>query len=298
VHGILLFDKPPEITSNGALQVVKRLFGARKAGHTGSLDPLASGLLPICFGEATKISAFLLDADKHYWVRVRLGTTTTTGDADGETLEQKPFEQPDSVRLEAVLETLRGPIEQIPPMYSALRHKGKRLYELAREGIEVERAPRPVTIHALELLRNEAGEIDLAVHCSKGTYVRTLAESIGAALGCGAHVSALRRTGVGPYGGTDMITLATLRADAESGAEALDRHLLPIISALGHWPRVVLSTDTAYYLRQGQSVLVPRAPTSGWLCLVDEAGRFIGVGQVEDDGKVAPRRLFKVHENG
>jgi len=294
VDGILLLDKPVGMTSNAALQVVKRLFRARKAGHTGSLDPLASGLLPVCLGEATKVSAYLLDADKHYRVRVRLGITTTTGDADGEMLESRPVGPLDRARLEAVLAGLRGEIEQVPPMYSALHHQGQRLYELAREGIEVERAPRRVTIHALDLLAADGETLDLAVHCSKGTYVRTLAEEIGAGLGCGAHVAALRRTGVGPYGEEGMVTLAAL--DAEAGAEGsdLDRHLLPIPSALAHWPQVRLSADAAFYLRQGQAVMVPRAPTSGWLCLFADDGAFIGVGQVQDDGRVAPRRLFNL----
>ena len=299
MNGILLLDKPIGMTSNAALQVVKRLFGARKAGHTGSLDPLATGLLPICLGEATKVSAYLLDADKRYWVRIRLGVTTATGDADGEVLETRPIAAVDAARLEPVLAGLRGESDQVPPMYSALRHQGQRLYQLAREGIEVERAPRRITLHALEALAIEGDEIELAVHCSKGTYVRTLAEDIGAALGCGAHVIGLRRTGVGPYTEAGMLTLDALRDQAEAaGAEALDRHLLPIVSALGHWPQVRLSADAAYYLRQGQAVVVPRAPTSGWLCLFADDGAFIGVGQVQDDGRVAPRRLFNVAESG
>lgn len=299
VNGILLLDKPVGMTSNAALQVVKRLFGARKAGHTGSLDPLATGLLPICLGEATKVSAYLLDADKRYWVRIRLGVTTATGDADGEVLETRPVAAVDAARLEQVLAGMRGESDQVPPMYSALRHQGQRLYQLAREGIEVERAPRRITLYALEALAIEGDEIELAVHCSKGTYVRTLAEDIGAALGCGAHVIGLRRTGVGPYSEAGMLTLDALRDEAEvAGAQALDRHLLPIVSALAHWPQVRLSADAAYYLRQGQAVVVPRAPTSGWLCLFADDGAFIGVGQVQDDGRVAPRRLFNLPESG
>jgi len=294
VHGILLLDKPIGITSNAALQAVKRLFMARKAGHTGSLDPLASGLLPLCFGEATKISAYLLDADKHYWVRVQLGVTTTTGDADGEVVTTREVPSPDAALLESVLDGLRGTIEQVPPMYSALRHRGKRLYELAREGIEVERAPRTVTIHLLEVLARGADTIDMAVRCSKGTYVRTLAEEIGEQLGCGAHVIALRRTGVGPYAEGGMVTMPELEECVEQGGlEALDDRLLAIDSAISHWPQVRLSADAAYYLRQGQAVVVPRAPTQGWLSLLSEDGVFIGVGQVQDDGRVAPRRLFK-----
>ncbi len=299
VSGILLLDKPVGMTSNAALQAAKRLFRARKAGHTGSLDPLASGLLPICLGEATKVSAYLLDADKRYRVRVRLGVTTTTGDADGEILVTRAVEPFDATRLEAVLDGLRGEIDQVPPMYSALHHKGQRLYQLAREGIEVERAPRRITIHALDALAVAADELELDVHCSKGTYVRTLAEEIGTGLGCGAHVVALRRTGVGPYSEAGLLTLDALRAEADEGApEALDRHLLPVASALAHWPEVRLSGDAAYYLRQGQAVVVPRAPTSGWLRLVGDDGAFIGVGQVQDDGRVAPRRLFNLPPSG
>lgn len=299
VTGILLLDKPIGMTSNAALQVVKRLFHARKAGHTGSLDPLATGLLPICLGEATKVSAYLLDADKRYRVRVRLGITTTTGDADGEVLEQREVTPFDAARLEAVLDGLRGEIDQVPPMYSALRHKGQRLYQLAREGIEVERAPRRITIHTLDARAVSADELELEVHCSKGTYVRTLAEEIGAGLGCGAHVIALRRTGVGPYDEAGLLTLDALRDEADAGGhEVLDRHLLPVVSALAHWPQVRLSGDAAYYLRQGQAVVVPRAPTSGWLCLFGDDGAFIGVGQVQDDGRVAPRRLFEGPRGG
>ena len=199
VNGIILLDKAIGLSSNAALQEVKRLFNANKAGHTGSLDPLASGMLPICLGEATKVSAFLLDADKRYRVRCRLGVRTTTADAEGEIIEERPIDGIDVARITAVLPRFTGQIEQIPPMYSALKHQGQRLYALARQGIEVDRQPRTLFIHELSLLGLENGECTLDVHCSKGTYVRTLAEDIGAALGCGAHVSALRRTGLGPY---------------------------------------------------------------------------------------------------
>jgi tRNA pseudouridine55 synthase len=207
VNGILLLDKPLGITSNDALQRVKHLFRARKAGHTGSLDPLATGLLPICLGEATKISAFLLDADKRYRVKVKLGVTTTTADAEGEVLEEKPITGVDQARIEAALESFRGEIDQLPPMYSAIKHKGERLYNLARQGIEVEREPRRITIHSLVLLDWQAPEFSLDVHCSKGTYVRTLAEDIGNVLGCGAHVTALHRSGVGPFGDAQMVSM-------------------------------------------------------------------------------------------
>ncbi len=291
VQGILLLDKPLGETSNGALQQVKRIYNARKAGHTGSLDPLATGLLPICFGSATKISAFLLDADKRYWVQVRLGVTTSTADTEGEVLETRPVEGIDRDAVERVLERFRGEIQQIPPMYSALKHKGERLYKLAREGIEVEREPRTVQIRELTLLACEPPQLELDVRCSKGTYVRTLAEDIGAALGTGAHVTALRRTGVGPFGEQGMVTAETLHRCQEQGMAALDALLLPVESALSDWPEVRLSPDTAFYLRQGQPVLVPNAPVSGRVRLYDANG-FLGVGEILDDGRVAPKRLL------
>jgi len=294
VSGILLLDKPAGLTSNAALQRVKHLFRAAKAGHTGSLDPLATGLLPLCFGMATKFSTFLLDADKRYRVGVRLGETTTTADAEGELVATAPTDGVSEARLADVLEQFRGPIEQTPPMYSAVKHQGERLYKLARKGIEVEREARAVTIFALELRAFEPPDFEIDVHCSKGTYVRSLAEDIGNRLGCGGHVTALRRTGVGPYQDTDgtFVTLDKLERAAEEGSASLDALLLPLDSALGHWPAVRLSEDAAFYLRQGQPVLVPRAPLDGLVRLYDPSGRFIGVGEMLDDGKVQPKRLF------
>lgn len=291
VDGILLLDKPLGLSSNHALQRVKRLFDARKAGHTGSLDPLADGMLPICLGNATKLSAFLLDADKYYWFRMRLGQTTATGDAEGEVLEERPVDAIDCAQLEQALARFRGDIEQLPPMYSALKHNGKRLYELAREGVEVERQPRTVTIHALEVLRCDLPEVEIRVHCSKGTYVRTLAEDIGAVLGCGAHVTALRRTGVGPYTDLPMHTMDELEQAADGGLPALDAMLLPLDTALGDWPAVRVSADSAFYLTQGQAVLVPKAPTEGWVRIY-QGDDFLAVGEVQDDGRIAPRRLM------
>ncbi len=292
ISGILLLDKPQGITSNRALQRVKTLFKAQKAGHTGSLDPLASGLLPICLGEATKTSAFLLDADKIYTVTCKLGERTTTADAEGEVVDTRPFADISEERVEEALAPFRGEIEQIPPMYSAVKHEGQRLYKLAREGVEVEREPRKVTIHELTLTRFEPPFVDLYVHCTKGTYVRTLVEDLGEALGCGAHVTALRRSGVGPYSGDDMVTLDQLYSESEQGLEALDKHLLPIETALAQWPDVHLSADSAFYLRQGQPVLVPKAPTSGLVRLYEGDSRFLGVGEILDDGRVAPKRLI------
>ena len=294
VSGILLLDKPAGLTSNAALQRVKYLYRAAKAGHTGSLDPLATGLLPLCFGAATKFSAFLLDADKRYRVRVRLGETTTTADAEGEVVATAPVDGVSEAALREALTHFVGAIEQLPPMYSAVKHQGERLYKLARQGIEVERQARVVNIFALELRGFAPPDFEMDVHCSKGTYVRSLAEDIGNRLGCGGHVIALRRTGVGPYrdDGTTFVTVEDVERVAEQGPEALDALLLPLDSTLGHWPAVRLSADAAFYLRQGQAVLVPRAPVEGLVRLYDPSGRFIGVGEVLDDGKVQPKRLF------
>jgi tRNA pseudouridine55 synthase len=295
ITGILLLDKPLGLTSNDALQRIKRYYRAAKAGHTGSLDPLATGLLPCCLGDSTKFSAFLLDADKRYRVRVKLGVTTTTADAEGEVVETLPVEGITEERVRQVLLKFVGGIDQLPPMYSAVKHQGQRLYKLARQGIEVERQPRRIEIHALELLACEPPEIELDVHCSKGTYVRTLAEDIGRELGCGGHVSALRRTGVGPYSEatTPFVSIEQIAALAEGDDfPALDALLLPLDTALGHWPSLRLSADAAFYLQQGQAVLVPQAPTEGLVRLYDPSSRFLGVGSILDDGKVQPKRLI------
>jgi tRNA pseudouridine55 synthase len=293
INGILLLDKPVKQTSNDALQRVKWLYKAQKAGHTGSLDPLADGLLPLCFGNATKVSAFLLDADKRYWARVRLGITTTTADGEGEVLQERPVPAFDEQRLREVLAGFSGEISQIPPMYSALKHKGERLYNLARKGVEVEREPRKICIHEMKLVRFGSPEFDIEVHCSKGTYIRTLAEDIGEQLGCGGYLSKLRRTGVGPYSEADgLVTMEHLEGLGQDGFGELDKLLLPLDSALSHWPTVRLTADSAFYLKSGQAVLVPKAPTDGWVRIYDELGRFMAVGEIQDDGKVAPRRLF------
>jgi len=292
VNGILLLDKPVGLTSNAALQQVKRLFKAAKAGHTGNLDPLASGLLPLCFGEATKFSAFLLDSDKHYVGTCKLGVTTTSADAEGEVLERKPVENYSRAEVEAVLAGFVGEIEQIPPMHSAIKVNGQPLYKLAHQGKEIAREPRRITIYALELVSLEGDELVLDVRCSKGTYVRTLAEDIGRQLGCGAHLSALRRTGAGPFAIEQAVPLSELEHLAESGLAALDETLLPVEAALGDWPQLVLTDNTAYYLRQGQAVQIPQAPTSGLVRLfVGDQHRFIGVGRILADGRVAPQRL-------
>jgi tRNA pseudouridine55 synthase len=295
ITGILLLDKPLEITSNDAIQRVKRAYRAAKAGHTGSLDPLATGLLPCCLGDATKFSGYLLDADKRYRVRVHLGVTTTTADAEGEVSARLPVVGVDEARVREVLRGFVGTIQQLPPMHSAVKHQGQRLYALARQGIEVERTPREIQIFALDLLSITLPEIELAVHCSKGTYVRTLAEDIGRALGCGGHVSGLRRTAVGPFVESpgSFMTLEEVESLArDEDLRRLDAALLPLDSALGHWPSVRLSADAAFYLRQGQPVLVPQAPTEGLVRLYDPSQIFVGVGCILDDGRVQPKRLI------
>ena len=292
IDGILLLDKPIGLTSNQALQRVKRLFDARKAGHTGSLDPLASGLLPICLGQATKVSGFLLNAGKRYQVVARLGQRTDTGDADGQVIEERPVPALDRGLVKRVLARFEGSQTQVPPMYSALKHQGQRLYKLARQGIEIERQPREIEIHGLELLSLEADALELEVACSKGTYVRTLVEDIAQALGTVAHVIVLRRLGVGPYAEGRMYKLEELEALAEQGMERLDELLLPVDSALEHWPSVELGADSADSLMQGQAVMAPGAPSSGKVRLYDEGHGFLGIGEVKLDGRVAPTRLF------
>lgn len=299
VHGVLLLDKPVGMTSNQALQHVRRLFNARKAGHTGSLDPLASGLLPLCFGEATKVSSFLLDSDKLYAVTARLGVRTRTGDAEGDVLETCAVPKLNEAVIERALSGFKGEIQQIPPMYSALKYQGQRLYDLAREGVEVERSPRTVTIRELTLVRHDPDSLELTVRCSKGTYVRTLIEDIAVALGTCAHVIALRRLEVGPYGGEGglpMHSLDELRALASEPGGRLDEKLLPVDSALEHWPAARLGADAAWYFGRGQAVVVPGAPTTGWLRVYD-GDRFLGLGEVIPDGRITPRRLIKIPDN-
>ena len=290
IHGMLLLDKSPGMSSNGAVQRVKRLFQANKVGHTGSLDPIATGLLPLCLGEATKLSGFLLNSDKRYFTRVRLGKTTTTADIEGEMLEEKPVPVLDEALIEAALQPFRGEIEQMPPMYSAIKHQGRKLYELARKGVEVERQPRRVNIHELRLLDYGADFLDLDVHCSKGTYIRVLAEDIGAALGCGGHVEQLRRTAVGNFNLAQSVRFEDLETMADEERLAL---LLPFSAIAEELPAFALSADVAFFLRKGQPVFAPNAPTSGLLRLFTREGAFLGVGEVTDDGMIAPRRLVK-----
>jgi len=293
VSGIILPDKPLGFTSNAALQKVRWLLNAEKAGHTGSLDPLASGVLPLCFGEATKFSQYLLDSDKGYETVMQLGQTSTTGDAEGEILQTRDVTV-GRADIEAVLPRFRGPISQIPPMYSALKRDGQPLYKLARAGEVVEREPRSVTIARLELLECEGTRVRLSVGCSKGTYIRTLVEDIGEVLGCGAYVAELRRTQAGPFELAQTVTLEELeQAHAEGGNEALDRFLMPSDSGLQDWPLLQFSEHSAFYWLHGQPVRSPDAPKFGMVRVQDHNGRFIGIGEVSEDGRIAPRRLIR-----
>jgi len=303
VDGILVLHKPTGMTSNAALQTVKRLYNAAKAGHTGSLDPLATGVLPLCFGEATKFSQYLLDADKTYRSTFVFGVATATGDSDGEVLAQSDASALTQAMLDAAMTAFRGAIEQVPSMYSALKKDGQPLYKLARQGIEVERAARAVTVFELCIEAFRPGpkaEADIFVHCSKGTYVRSLAEDLGRVLGVGAHVSRLHRVQAGPFAEADSVTIETLAAlqarDAlgDSPFRGMDELLRPPTLALEALPKVVLAEAAGFYLRQGQPVLVPKAPTAGLVQLQLASGEFIGVGEILDDGRVAPRRLVNL----
>ena len=296
VNGILVLDKPNGVSSNQALQRAKRLFDAAKAGHTGSLDPLATGVLPLCFGEATKFSRFLLDADKAYCSTFKLGVRTASGDAEGEVTGVVDAGDIDGAAVENALAQFRGEIEQVPSMFSAIKHQGKPLYKLARAGEEVERKARRVTVFELEMTDFRPGshpEVDVALRCSKGTYVRSIAEDLGEALGCGAHVSALRRTQAGPFVEAQCVSMATLEALAARDAQSeMDALLQPLDAALDNLPLVEVSESGGFYIRQGQPVLVPNSPCSGMVRMGLETGEFLGIGEILDDGRVAPRRLI------
>ena len=290
IDGLLLLDKSPGLSSNGAVQRAKRLFQANKVGHTGSLDPIATGLLPLCFGEAAKLAGFLLNNDKRYLVRMRLGKTTSTADTEGEVLEERSIPMLTREQVESHLDRFRGDIFQVPPMFSALKHQGRKLYELARKGIEVERKPRAVRVHELSLLEIGESHLDLDVHCSKGAYIRSLAVDLGEALGCGAHVERLRRTEVGVFKLEQAFTLEQLEGMSD---EARQNLLIPLVEMAVELPLVELAPEIAFHARRGQAVFVPNAPTSGLLKLVVRNGGFLGVGEVLEDGRIAPRRLVK-----
>jgi tRNA pseudouridine55 synthase len=305
VDGVLLLHKPAGMTSNQALQRAKRLFFVEKAGHTGSLDPLATGVLPLCFGEATKFSQFLLDADKGYRTCIRLGATTDTCDADGEILEEKSTLGITLAQVEQALQVFKGDILQVPPMYSALKLNGQPLYKMARQGVEVERAPRAVTIHSIEILAfrsGEAAEVELDIRCTKGTYIRSIAEDLGRVLGCGAHVKTLHRSLAGPFSETQCITLEQLEVEYEQGGyDALDAHLASADTPVASLPAVELPASSAYYFRQGNPVMdtkVYRIAQQGDIVRVfcaesaQSARQFLGLGEITDDGRVAPKRII------
>jgi len=286
LDGVLLFDKPLDLSSNTALQKVRRLFQAEKGGHTGTLDPLATGLLPICFGEATKFSNRLLDASKTYRAWVRLGQSTTTGDAEGEVVSERPVSA-DEAQVRQALQRLTGEIDQVPPMHSALKHQGKPLYEYIRRGETIAREARRVTIHELTLEHFEGRDLRLTVHCSKGTYVRTLAEDIGELLGCGAHLTGLRRLAIGAFRLEDAHTWEQLEA---MDAAARDACLLPVDCMLQDTPRLDLDDTQTRRILLGQRFTVQTALPGGEVRLYG-AGRFLGVGELR--GKLlAPARML------
>ena len=306
INGVLLLDKPYEMSSNHALQAVKRIFFAQKAGHTGALDPLATGMLPICLGEGTKFSQFLLDTDKTYQVTAKLGIRTTTSDADGDIVSEKAVNVSDE-QLATALDSFRGTTKQIPSMYSALKYKGQPLYKYAREGIEVPREARDITVYNLELLRFEHDEVELNIHVSKGTYIRTIVDDLGELLGCGAHVADLRRSAVGNYPIEKMVTLPELEALLEQAneqeitpSELLDPLLLPMNSAVDGMHCVYVDDMSANFLRHGNPVQAYNAPEEGSVQVYigedenDANAEFIGVGFIDDDGLVAPKRIVVI----
>jgi tRNA pseudouridine55 synthase len=291
VDGIVLFDKPEGMSSNAALQRVRRAFAARKAGHTGSLDPLASGLLPVCLGQATKASGLLLDADKTYRFRVALGRGTSTGDREGETVEVAPVPELDEASVRRKAEAFLGGSLQVPPMYSALKHEGERLYRLARKGVEVERAPRRIFIRSLELKASGPEWLEFEVACSKGTYVRSLAEDLARALGTVGHVVTLRRTGLGPFAGRPLHTLDAIEHAAALGS-GLDAMLLPVDEALPGLPAVQLDAAGHASVLQGRSVAA-QGPGASRVRMYGIGGRFLGVGRMSTEGaRLAPERLM------
>lgn len=303
IHGILLLDKRLGVSSNKALQEVRHLFNANKAGHTGSLDPLATGLLPLCFGEATKVSALMLDDNKRYQVLVQLGVMTDTGDAEGSIIETKPVPDLSIEQIQACLQQFTGEIDQIPPMYSALKHNGRKLYELAREGKTIERKARRITIFELKLLTDFQAEarkpdqLRLEVFCSKGTYIRSLAEDIGHALGCGGTVNELRRLEAGQFNIEDAMTIEQLRALSE---QDLFQALINVDKPLEALRSVHLSEAQAISIKYGQSINLAPDLASGLgsgegLLRMYHTDVFLGLGEMLLDGKIAPKKLFNMN---
>jgi tRNA pseudouridine55 synthase len=296
VDGLLLLDKPGGITSNRALQICKRLFNAQKAGHTGSLDPLATGMLPICFGQATKFSQYLLNANKTYVVTAKLGVSTDSGDSDGNVIDTCEPEQYSLSKIQQVIEGFVGNIEQVPPMYSAIKHKGKKLYELARAGIEVERKPRSITIYSIELINYAMDSLSMQVSCSKGTYIRTLVTDIGHTLGCGAHVTALRRTQVANLP-LEMCSLQEIEQQVTANAlEQLDKMLLPEYTLLEGFDEYIVQRDKVTRLMQGQAISLDSTLADGLVKLftyTDKNKDFLGLGEIKSN-IILPKRLISL----
>ncbi|MBX9676275.1 MAG: tRNA pseudouridine(55) synthase TruB [Methylotenera sp.] len=289
LNGVLLLDKPLGFSSNQALQKVKWLFSATKAGHTGTLDPLATGLLPICLGEATKFAQYVTDADKTYHATIKLGVITNTGDAEGEVLVTKPVNI-SQAQFESACAKFVGEINQTPPMYSALKHEGKALYEYARAGVDIERKVRQITIKNISIHTFEVDVATITVSCSKGTYIRSLAEDIGLALGCGAHLIGLRRIETAGYLLVDAVKIEQLEALSQEQRDAL---LLPVDSAIESLPKIILDADAEHFVMQGQAVWQSGKTPEGDLRLYTENNQFLGLGFLQDDGKIAPKRLIQ-----
>ena len=292
VHGLLLLDKPLGLSSNRALQQVRWLFGARRAGHTGSLDPLATGLLPLCFGEATKIAGYLLGSSKAYLAECCLGQTTRTDDGEGEIIDRQPVPLLEPQRVEALLKEFVGRIQQVPPIYSALKQGGEPLYRKARRGEQVEVAAREVEIHRLDLVAIEEHRLRLHIECGSGTYIRSLARDIGQRLGCGAHLSALRRIWVEPFDQPRMYTLEALEACAEQGQQALAACLLPIREGLTHWPRWTLDRAQTVAIHAGRKIRVPEAEHPGMCLLENRHGEPLALGEVSVTAEIRVVRGF------
>ena len=292
ISGIVVLDKANGLSSNAALQEVKRLYEANKAGHAGSLDPLATGVLPVCLGEATKVSQFLLDSDKRYRARIKLGIRTDTGDSEGSIIERNEGISVSRKAIERALTKFKGEVEQVPPMHSAIKMNGVPLYKLARKGITVEREPRLVTLYQICLVEFVNSELELEISCSKGTYIRTIADDLGQELGCGAHVIELRRTQAGVFTEKDSISSEELALEKENrGLDKIDQFLIPMDRAIQDLPEVNLPSITASHVKNGQAVLVRHLPKNGLVRMYEDE-QFIGIGSIDDDGKVAPRRLI------
>ena len=292
IDGIILLNKAGDKTSNFELQQVRRLFNANKAGHTGSLDPIATGMLPICFGESTKFSQYLLDSDKGYTVMGKLGEKTETSDREGEIIQTAEVNV-SLEQLQLVLKQFRGEIQQVPSMYSALKHEGQPLYKYARQGIVIERQARTQQIYLLELETFESPYFQLRVECSKGTYIRNLVEDIGDTLGCGAHVTELHRDFVGHFDAMDMISFDELEALKQTqGFEGIDEQLLPVDSAIADMQALTLTAEMSHYILQGQAVMIAHAPTDELLRLFSHEGQFLGVAAMDENGLIAPKRLI------